>query len=105
MPSPDRTLEAWELDPHAFRAASCMKYDRVARPFGNAASSKEIVMAQVKDPVCGMTIDSATAAGKSTHQGTTYFFCSAACKQRFDAEPSKFLGGPKAGGAERAPRH
>lgn len=50
-------------------------------------------MAQVTDPVCGMTIDSATAAGQSDHQGTTYYFCSAGCKKQFDEQPEKFTGG------------
>lgn len=62
-------------------------------------------MAQVKDPVCGMTIDSTKAAGQSVHQGTTYYFCSPACKKQFDGNPSKFVagggtpsgGGPKSG--------
>lgn len=42
-------------------------------------------MAQVKDPVCGMTIDSESAAGKSDFGGITYYFCSRQCKEQFDA--------------------
>lgn len=34
---------------------------------------------QVRDPVCGMTIDSATAM-TSGHRGTIYFFCSDKCR-------------------------
>ena len=49
-------------------------------------------MAQVKDPVCGMTIDSNTAAGQSQYQGQTYYFCSTDCKQKFDARPSQYVG-------------
>jgi Cu+-exporting ATPase len=44
----------------------------------------------VKDPVCGMQIDPAGAAS-SRHAGTTYWFCSPGCKERFDADPSSFL--------------
>ena len=47
-------------------------------------------MARVKDPVCGMTIDSASAAGQSQYQGRTIYFCSTHCKQQFDADPGKF---------------
>ena len=47
-------------------------------------------MPQVKDPVCGMTIDSGNAAGQSSHQGQTYYFCSTDCKQQFDANPAKY---------------
>ncbi len=31
------------------------------------------------------------AAGVSQYQGTTYYFCSLGCKQKFDAEPDKYL--------------
>ena len=49
-------------------------------------------MTQVRDPVCGMTIDSATAAGQSTHAGETFYFCSASCKETFDAAPERYAG-------------
>lgn len=47
-------------------------------------------MAQVKDPVCGMTIDSATAEAQSSYQGQTYYFCSDTCKEQFEASPARF---------------
>ena len=43
------------------------------------------------DPVCGMTIDPTTTVHHATHQGTEYHFCSARCRERFVAEPQKFL--------------
>jgi len=46
---------------------------------------------QVHDPVCGMAIDPAKAAGKSEYKGATYFFCSAQCKRTFDADPEAVL--------------
>ena len=46
----------------------------------------------VKDPVCGMEIDAATAAGSSEYEGVTYYFCAVGCKTAFDAEPSKYVG-------------
>ena len=46
----------------------------------------------VKDPVCGMEIDAATAAGSSEYEGATYYFCAVGCKEAFDAEPSKYVG-------------
>ncbi|HWM42655.1 MAG TPA: heavy metal translocating P-type ATPase [Burkholderiales bacterium] len=45
------------------------------------------------DPVCGMTVDPATAAGHVDYKGTTYHFCSQHCAHRFEADPEKFLGG------------
>ncbi len=46
----------------------------------------------VKDLVCGMDIDPATADGKSEHNGQTYCFCSLGCKKAFDENPEKYIG-------------
>ena len=45
----------------------------------------------VKDVVCGMDIDPATAAGKSEYKGQTYYFCSPGCKRSFDKDPEKYI--------------
>jgi Cu+-exporting ATPase len=47
------------------------------------------------DPVCGMEIDPATAAGASEYQGTTYYFCSVGCKRQFDKDPQVFVEPPQ----------
>jgi Cu+-exporting ATPase len=47
------------------------------------------------DPVCGMTLDPATPLHNAEHAGHRYFFCGARCKERFVAEPARFLA-PKA---------
>ncbi|HVR66949.1 MAG TPA: heavy metal translocating P-type ATPase, partial [Verrucomicrobiae bacterium] len=44
------------------------------------------------DPVCGMTVDPATALNRHHHEGQDYYFCSASCLKRFSADPGKFLG-------------
>ena len=41
----------------------------------------------VRDPVCGMEIDPNTAAGRQKRGDTTYYFCSLACLEKFQAEP------------------
>ncbi|WP_298456602.1 heavy metal translocating P-type ATPase [uncultured Cellulomonas sp.] len=46
--------------------------------------------AQVTDPVCGMTVDPATAAASAEHDGTTYHFCSGHCATAFAADPAKY---------------
>jgi Cu+-exporting ATPase len=43
------------------------------------------------DPVCGMRVDRETARHRHAHRGEEYFFCSARCRERFAAEPEKFL--------------
>jgi Cu+-exporting ATPase len=37
-----------------------------------------------------MTVDKATAEYRSFREGTAYYFCSADCKKRFDADPGKY---------------
>ena len=44
------------------------------------------------DPVCGMTVNPATARGGSReHAGHTYYFCNPRCRDRFAADPEKYL--------------
>ncbi len=45
------------------------------------------------DPVCGMTVNPATAAGSFAHDGETYFFCSPHCVDAFRRDPARFLSG------------
>ena len=45
----------------------------------------------VTDPVCGMQIDPNTAAGSAEHEGTTYYFCSVGCLERFTDNPAEFV--------------
>ena len=44
----------------------------------------------VKDPVCGMLVDPRTAAHQVAYKGQTYFFCSAGCEAKFEAEPARY---------------
>src|SRR5258708_19397910 len=43
------------------------------------------------DPVCGMTVDPARSAPKSSYQGKVYHFCSKGCLAKFEANPEKYL--------------
>jgi len=43
------------------------------------------------DPVCGMTVSPARAAGHHEHKGTTYYFCGKGCLERFRGDPEKYL--------------
>jgi Cu+-exporting ATPase len=55
------------------------------------------------DPVCGMTVDPARAAGHVDHDGTTYHFCSKSCVAKFTADPRKYLSGTREPMAHAAP--
>jgi Cu+-exporting ATPase len=52
------------------------------------SSNKEI------DPICGMTVDPASAAGTFEYKGKTYFFCSIHCLNKFKQEPDRYLSQP-----------
>ena len=44
------------------------------------------------DPVCGMTVDPHTAKHRAQHARRPYYFCSAGCKTKFEADPATYLG-------------
>ncbi|MCB4824871.1 heavy metal translocating P-type ATPase [Roseicella aerolata] len=50
----------------------------------------------VTDPVCGMKVDPATSKHRLEHGGTTFHFCSAGCRTKFEADPGKYLRPEKA---------
>ena len=44
-----------------------------------------------RDPVCGMSVDPATAKHRAEHDHRSYFFCSASCRTKFVAAPERYL--------------
>jgi len=58
---------------------------------GKHGEAAKAAAAGAIDPVCGMRVDPATAKHHCTHQSQDYFFCSGRCRERFEAEPEKFL--------------
>ncbi len=51
-------------------------------------------MLQVKDPVCGMMVDSSTTQWASSYHGDTYYFCAEECMRSFDAAPAEYAIAP-----------
>ena len=52
------------------------------------------------DPVCGMKVDEAAAAGRAEHEGVTYHFCSTHCLHKFEAAPEQYAQPPAPPAAE-----
>jgi xanthine dehydrogenase accessory factor len=50
------------------------------------------------DPVCGMTVDRATARHLAEHDGVVYAFCSIGCRTRFIKDPARYLAAPGTSG-------
>ena len=63
------------------------------RAAGNLATAEpaELQTHEAIDPVCGMTVDVASAMYRSTFEDTTYYFCSAGCLSRFEDDPVPFV--------------
>jgi Cu+-exporting ATPase len=53
--------------------------------------------AEAVDPVCGMTVDPATAPASSVHQGKKYYFCNPSSARKFEADPEHYLHAPASG--------
>lgn len=45
---------------------------------------------QFIDPVCGMTVDSESAAVKTMYDGVEVYFCAPACRKKFEAAPRNY---------------
>ena len=43
------------------------------------------------DPVCHMTVNTASAKS-AVYSGTVYYFCSNECRDRFEAAPQSYIG-------------
>jgi YHS domain-containing protein len=67
------------------------RYAHGAHCHGVAPASLGSHAAPATDPVCGMVVDPGTAAWTAEHRGRTYRFCSPACQQEFEEDPSRFL--------------
>ncbi|HXW40287.1 MAG TPA: heavy metal translocating P-type ATPase, partial [Xanthobacteraceae bacterium] len=57
----------------------------------HSAHSYGAAAAAAIDPVCGMTVDPAETPHHHAHRGRTYYFCCAGCRNKFIADPDKYL--------------
>lgn len=56
---------------------------------------------ETRDPVCGMAVKPGASSAAAVHQGTTYYFCSRSCRDKFEANPGQYAAGA-AGGPHHA---
>jgi Cu+-exporting ATPase len=69
-----------------------MAHEHPAHDGNHHPTAPEASAERVIDPVCGMSVDPATAKGSALeHDGHTYSFCSPRCRERFAADPAKYL--------------
>jgi xanthine dehydrogenase accessory factor len=55
-----------------------------------AAGFEPPATAEAKDPICGMTVEVATARHQSDWAGRSVYFCCLRCKELFDADPQRY---------------
>ncbi|WP_416385471.1 heavy metal translocating P-type ATPase [Tsuneonella sp. CC-YZS046] len=72
---------------------------------GHAHRTDAAAHGLMKDPVCGMAVDPATAAHRTRHEGVTHVFCSAGCKAKFEADPARYLAAALAHGDAHGHSH
>lgn len=59
---------------------------------GMASNMGDSAANVAKDPVCGMSVDPATAAATREYGGVTYYFCNPGCADKFAQNPAVYLG-------------
>jgi P-type Cu+ transporter len=74
---------------------------RIAQAAEEAAASGRAAgdAGEARDPVCGMTVEIATARHTAVHLGRTYYFCALRCREAFAGAPARHLAGFPAGPA------
>jgi uncharacterized membrane protein YraQ (UPF0718 family) len=95
----DRCAERFDTDPARYTNAmpiGTTKENEMA-PHGHAGHELENSTGTAIDPVCGMSVDIATAQHSHTTDDGTVYFCSAGCRSAFIANPATYQ---LAGGAK-----
>jgi Cu+-exporting ATPase len=69
----------------------------MARPTGDLDDGRVVfginpaaAETKARDPVCGMLVN-LSASYSALHDGHTYFFCSAECRDKFQSDPGQYL--------------
>ena len=93
LAEPQRYLDKTQGRGHAGHGDHAQARDADAHVHRAAAS------AAAKDPVCGMSVNPATAKHKAEVDGETHYFCCAGCRAKFLAEPQRYRAGAPADAA------
>jgi xanthine dehydrogenase accessory factor len=63
------------------------------RSSGAAQAPAASQAAEATDPVCGMTVTPGPDGLRLDHDGVTYYFCGAGCRQAFERDPAAYVKG------------
>jgi Cu+-exporting ATPase len=69
--------------------------DRTHHAHGHDCHAGSTTAREVRDPVCGMMVDPRQTPHHAEHAGRTYHFCASRCREKFLADPQKFVAPPQ----------
>jgi xanthine dehydrogenase accessory factor len=69
--------------------AEVVQLSKKQRPH-EPATEKPAVQTKVVDPICGMTVEAATAKHSTVFEGRSYYFCCKRCKETFEKAPAQY---------------
>lgn len=84
-------------------AASCCSHGHHHEHGDSPGAGAQAGRAKAIDPVCGMSVDPATAKHQFNYQSQEHYFCSGRCRERFAADPEKYLSPKRADEAPADP--
>lgn len=67
------------------------KIEECSKTMNTETTAVVTTKTKVADPVCGMEIDPANAAGKIDYRNETFHFCSNSCKEIYKRDPEKYF--------------
>lgn len=76
---------------------------RAAGRLATGAAAEVPEVEEAVDPVCGMTVEVASARHQAEHEGVTYYFCCPGCRKVFQDEPGAYLSATAESQGEVAP--
>jgi Cu+-exporting ATPase len=71
------------------------RVDRTHHAHGHDCLAGSTTAREVRDPVCGMMVDPRQTPHHAEHAGRTYHFCASRCREKFLADPQKFVAPPQ----------
>jgi YHS domain-containing protein/uncharacterized membrane protein YraQ (UPF0718 family) len=87
----DRCAARFDSDPARYRTSTTPAQAVSGSDEGASMNQHPASAATAIDPICGMTVDIATAEHTASHDGQQYYFCGPGCVKAFTLNPGAFL--------------
>jgi Cu+-exporting ATPase len=80
-----------------------MTHEPLATGCSLSASDARKETSMARDPVCNMEVNPDEAIDHDEYKGTTYYFCSVDCAEKFESDPERYAGHASGGELENPP--